>query len=108
MLDWTKDKIVKVRDTARKSTALPHHLRPKALAKQAYENFDLDFSLSRHIEKFLLLRRKVTSYRNRIGNAEAIDHIFRTFTPLGVQRGSIIKKEMLEENPNHIDVKTFC
>ncbi|KAL2491621.1 hypothetical protein Adt_27249 [Abeliophyllum distichum] len=100
--------MVKVRHSARKSTGLPPHLRPKALALRAYENFDSYMPMPQLIEKFLQLWQNATRHGNRISNIEAIDHLLRTFTPSGVEMGNFIKNEMLKEDPNHIDVETYC
>ncbi|KAL2526516.1 hypothetical protein Adt_11570 [Abeliophyllum distichum] len=100
--------MAKVRHSSRKSTGFLRHLRQKRLALQTYENFDSNMPLPQHIERFLQLRRDVTSYGNRIGNIEAINHLLRTFTPSIVEMGNFIKNELLKEDPNHIDVETYC
>ncbi|KAL2475690.1 Uncharacterized protein Adt_36426 [Abeliophyllum distichum] len=100
--------MAKLRHTARKSTGLPRHLRPKALALRAYENFDSYMPMPQHTAKFLQLWRNVTRLGNRISNIETIDHILRTFTPSGVEMGNFIKNEMLKEDPNDNDIETYC
>ncbi|KAL2465959.1 hypothetical protein Adt_41810 [Abeliophyllum distichum] len=100
--------MAKVRYTTRKSTGFPRHLRPKALALQAYENFNSNMSLPQHIERFFQLWRDATSYGNRIGNVVAIDHLLRTFIPSIVEMGNFIKNELLKEVPNHFDIETYC
>ncbi|KAL2491919.1 hypothetical protein Adt_27547 [Abeliophyllum distichum] len=64
--------------------------------------------LSQNTERFLQLWQNATSYGNRIGNVEAINHLLRTFTLSVVEMGNFIKNEMLKEDPNHINVKKYC
>ncbi|KAL2472543.1 Uncharacterized protein Adt_40679 [Abeliophyllum distichum] len=64
--------------------------------------------MPQHTEKFLQLWRNATRHGNRISNIEAIDHLLRTFIPSGVEMENFIKNEMLKEDPNHIDVETYC
>ncbi|KAL2526475.1 hypothetical protein Adt_11529 [Abeliophyllum distichum] len=99
--------MAKVRHTARKLTGLPRHIRPKALALQAYENFDSNMPLPQQTERFLQLWQDATSYGNRISNVEAIDHLLHTFTPSIVETGNFIKNELLKEDPNHFNVETY-